>query len=54
MGREVENEFFRNKKGEIQYCKKCEGCINECKQSFRCEIVACKKYKRKKRGTTPS
>lgn len=46
-----ENAFFINSKtGKIQYNKKCLGCVNECKQSFRAKIVECKIYKPKTKG----
>jgi len=52
MGREIELQFYRNEKGEIEYNKLCIGCIHECKQSFRSEIIACKKYRKAKRGNS--
>lgn len=36
-----EQEFYLNKKDEIQYNSKCEKCARICKQSFRTKIISC-------------
>jgi len=38
--------FFRDEKGEVRYCKKCEKCSRNCKQSFRVLSIQCNKYKK--------
>ncbi len=35
--------FFQNDRLEIQYAQKCLVCQNDCKQSFRAEIVKCRR-----------
>lgn len=44
---QVIDNFFKDENGEIKYAKICEDCFNTCKQSFRVEVVQCKKRKRK-------
>lgn len=43
-----ELEFFLNDMGRIQYNEQCYRCIYDCKQSFRADIVYCKKYESKR------
>lgn len=44
----AEWEFFINPKtGFVTYNKKCKNCQNECKQSFRVDVVFCATYKKK-------
>ena len=35
----------QGKRRRIVYNQKCKECIHECKQGYRVEIVACKKFK---------
>lgn len=37
--------FFQNDRLEIQYAQKCLDCQKDCKQSFRAEIVKCRRCK---------
>lgn len=40
-----ENDFYINKKtNKIEYNKKCQNCVNECKQSFQVTILNCNNY----------
>lgn len=39
-----EFEFFRTANGHISYNSKCKQCKQDCKQSFRVEILRCPKY----------
>jgi hypothetical protein len=32
--------FFLGENGRRQYNKACQGCVHDCKQSFRAELVA--------------
>ena len=36
---------FVDDKGDISYCKLCEQCKNNCKQSFRINEISCQKHK---------
>jgi hypothetical protein len=36
--------FFMNKKGEIEYHKRCNKCQNQCKQSHKTKIVSCPQF----------
>ena len=46
--------FFRNRAGRIQFNSVCRSCRNRCKQSFRAEILSCRRYEsRKRRWETP-
>ena len=47
--RKEEWAFFLNERNRITYNEKCRNCTQDCKQSFRAEIVYCPKY-RSKRG----
>ena len=40
-----EEEFINR----IQYNDQCKKCVHDCKQSFRCRIVWCRKYCSKRR-----
>lgn len=42
--------FFKNSKGEIEYNKKCQKCVKDCKQSWRVKIISCKYRKAKDKG----
>lgn len=43
-----ENEFYINKKtGKVQFCKLCNNCQNDCKQSFDVEVLRCYKFVKK-------
>lgn len=37
----IENSFYINDKGRIQYNDLCKKCRKDCKQSFRAQIVNC-------------
>jgi len=39
--------FINPKTGKIQYNALCLGCIRECKQSHKCEVVTCRDYEKK-------
>ena len=43
----IENQFFIGKRNRLKLNKKCRDCMHECKQSFRAEIISCKKYTKK-------
>ena len=44
----IENDFYINKKtNKIQYNLLCQQCINECKQSFKIDLIICKRFKKK-------
>ena len=36
--------FFRNRAGRVQFNSVCRSCRNRCKQSFRAEILSCRRY----------
>ena len=40
----LEWSFFLGENGRRQYNKVCQGCVHDCKQSFRAELVACPHY----------
>ena len=40
--------FFRNRAGRIQFNSVCRSCRNRCKQSFRAELVSCRRYESRK------
>ncbi|PPB73717.1 hypothetical protein CDQ80_02105 [Campylobacter hyointestinalis subsp. hyointestinalis] len=42
--RKMGMSFFLNEKGRISYNQLCKRCTQECKQSFRTEIVDCPRY----------
>lgn len=42
-------ELFRNQAGRIQFNAICRNCLNRCKQTFRAEIVSCRRYECQKR-----
>ena len=48
-----EADFMLNEAQEIQYNEMCQDCRQDCKQSFRCQVVECPKFRvrrsRKKR-----
>lgn len=45
-------EFFRDESGRIAFNPKCNGCVKNCKQSFRAELVRCPVFVKKKRGNS--
>ena len=55
MSREkrLEWSFFLNHRNRIAYNALCRSCTHDCKQSFRCQVVECPKFRvrrsRKKR-----
>ena len=40
-----EADFMLNEEQEIQYNELCQECKMDCKQSFRCQVVECPKYR---------
>jgi hypothetical protein len=47
----LELSFFINPvTGKVQYNRQCRRCVNDCRQSYRTVIIACKNYERKKEG----
>lgn len=42
-------ELFRNQAGRIQFNSICRSCERRCKQTFRAEIVCCRRYECRKR-----
>jgi len=43
----IEWAFFLGANGRRQYNRVCKGCVHDCKQSFRADLIACPRYKRK-------
>lgn len=41
---EQDLRFFRNAAGKIQYNPICRQCRNRCKQSYRAELVYCRRF----------
>ena len=41
-------EFFRNRAGRLQFNSVCRSCRNRCKQSYRAEILSCRRYESRK------
>ena len=41
--------FFRNREGRVQFNSVCRNCRNRCKQSFRAEILSCRRYESRKK-----
>ena len=37
--------FYVNQKGKIEYNESCRNCPEECKQSFRAELLSCSKLR---------
>jgi len=43
-----ENDFYiNNKTHKVQYNKKCITCTEECKQSFKANVMHCKNFKQR-------
>ena len=40
-----EADFMLNEAQEIQYNEMCQDCRQDCKQSFRCQVVECPKFR---------
>lgn len=40
-----EADFMLNEAQEIQYNEMCQECRQDCKQSFRCQVVECPKFR---------
>ena len=40
-----EADFMLNEAQEIQYNETCQECRQDCKQSFRCQVVECPKFR---------
>lgn len=38
-----EELFFMNDRRHPQYCETCLGCLKKCKQSFRAEVIWCRR-----------
>ena len=49
--RREEWDFFLNRRNRITYNDLCRNCRHDCKQSFRAQIVACRKYRSKRSET---
>ena len=41
----VTAEAIQNEAQEIQYNEMCQECRQDCKQSFRCQVVECPKFR---------
>ena len=41
--------FFRNRAGRVQFNSVCRSCRNRCKQSFRAEILSCRRNESRKK-----
>ena len=44
----LEWSFFLGENGRRQYNEVCQGCVHDCKQSFRAVLVACPHYHSKR------
>ena len=44
-----EADFMLNEAQEIQYNEMCQDCRQDCKQSFRCQVVECPKFRRSRK-----
>ena len=40
--------FFRNRAGRVQFNSVCRCCRNRCKQSYRAEVISCRRYESRK------
>ena len=40
--------FFKDENGHIRYNKLCRMCSNNCKQSFRVDVILCKNYEHRR------
>ncbi|MDY4581533.1 MAG: hypothetical protein SPD81_01580 [Candidatus Faecousia sp.] len=40
----LEWSFFWGENGKRQYNEVCQGCVHDCKQSFRAVLVSCPRY----------
>ena len=49
--RKTEGDYFLNEQNQITYNELCLQCQKDCKQSFRCKVIYCPKYVKKKRKT---
>lgn len=49
--RREEWDFFLSRRNRITYNDLCRNCRHDCKQSFRAQIVACRKYRSKRSET---
>lgn len=49
--RREEWDFFLNRRNRITYNDLCRNCRHDCKQSFRAQIVVCRKYRSKRSET---
>ena len=47
-----EADFMLNEAQEIQYNEMCQECRQDCKQSFRCQVVECPKFRVRRRSKT--
>lgn len=56
MSKKKKREYaiFLNDQNRITYNKLCKQCMKDCKQSFRCIVIQCPKFKKKeiRHGTT--
>ncbi|GHV00652.1 hypothetical protein FACS1894211_08490 [Clostridia bacterium] len=39
--------FIRPETGNVTYNPQCVVCVYDCKQSYKCQIVACRSFKKK-------
>lgn len=49
--RKGELSFFLNDRGRIEYCRLCNQCEKDCKQSFKIKGIYCPVYKSKRAVT---
>jgi len=45
--------FFLAENGRRDYNRICKRCLKDCKQSYRCKIIACPTYEPKPSKNTP-
>ena len=48
MKKEDEWEYYRKPSGQKSYNKKCNHCLNACKQSFRTVIIFCPVFRKRR------
>ena len=45
--KQLEESFFINQKGRIEFNRLCRACVNACKQSHKAVILFCRNFKRR-------
>lgn len=45
-----EADFMMNESHEIQYNDTCLECTNDCKQSYKCTIIECPRFRLQRKG----